>query len=33
MAHVVSHWLLTLEAWVHARSIHVEFVVNKVALG
>jgi hypothetical protein len=33
MAEVVSQQSLTTEAWVHFRSDHVGFVVDKVALG
>jgi hypothetical protein len=33
MAQVVSHWPLNMEAKVQARSDHVGFVVDKLALG
>jgi hypothetical protein len=33
MAQVVSRWPLTAETRVRSRSVHVEFVVDKVALG
>jgi hypothetical protein len=33
VAHAVSRWLPTAAAWVRARSGHVAFVVDKVALG
>jgi hypothetical protein len=32
MAQAVSHRLLVTEAQLHARTVHVGFVVNKVAL-
>jgi hypothetical protein len=33
MAQAVSHWLPTVAARVRAQSGHVEFVLDKVALG
>jgi hypothetical protein len=33
MAQAVSRPALTAEAWVRSRSVHVRFVVDKVALG
>jgi hypothetical protein len=33
IAQAVSCWLPTAEAWVRVRAEHVEFVVDRVALG
>jgi hypothetical protein len=33
IAQMVNRWLTTAAAWVRARSGHVGFVVDKVALG
>jgi hypothetical protein len=33
MAPAISRRPLAVEAWFRARSVHVEFVVDKVALG
>jgi len=32
IAHVASRWLLTMEALVQSRPVHVTFVVDKVVL-
>jgi hypothetical protein len=33
MVHIVSCWLLTIEAWVGFRPVDVRFMVDRVAVG